>query len=155
MGVTMEEQQSLLIAIDELESTLKILRYVGKVCHSIQDLSVCLLHIYPPPPPDFFVNSGNLDDYQSEQFQNSQKLFEQGISTLAEYGIDRDSITCTTHMTEGNTISDTLLKVQRMGNFSTVVVGKRGVSKAEEFLFGSVSNTLARHCNDFAVWIVG
>ncbi len=58
-------------------------------------------------------------------------------------------------MAEGRTISDTLLEVRQKGNFGTVVTGKRGVSKAEEFLFGSISNTLARHCNDFTSWIVG
>ncbi len=58
-------------------------------------------------------------------------------------------------MAEGKTISETLLEAQRMGNFGTVVTGKRGVSKAEEFLFGSISNALARHCNDFTTWKVG
>ena len=46
-------------------------------------------------------------------------------------------------------------RVFTMPGFGTVVTGKRGVSKAEEFLFGSISNALARHARDFTAWIVG
>ncbi len=58
-------------------------------------------------------------------------------------------------MAEGGTISEMVLAVQAKGNYGTVVAGKRGVSKAEEFLFGSISNALARHSKDFTAWIVG
>jgi nucleotide-binding universal stress UspA family protein len=58
-------------------------------------------------------------------------------------------------MAEGRTISEVVLEVQAEGDFGTVVTGKRGVSKAEEFLFGSISNALARHSKNFTSWIVG
>lgn len=58
-------------------------------------------------------------------------------------------------MAEGKTISQVVLEVQAEGSFGTVVTGKRGVSKAEKFLFGSISNALARHSKDFTSWIVG
>ena len=35
-----------------------------------------------------------------------------------------------------------------------LVIGRRGVSKAEEFLFGSVSNKLIHHAKDRTVWVV-
>lgn len=155
MGATMEKWKNFLIAIDEMESALKAVRYVGRLGHDITNISICLLNIYPAPPPDFFVNGGTLDNYQKERLERAQKIFDHGIKILLEFGIDRNAIFCTTHMAEEKTISDTLLEVRRMGNFGTVVTGKRGVSKAEEFLFGSISNALARHCNDFTVWIVG
>jgi hypothetical protein len=34
-------------------------------------------------------------------------------------------------------------------------VGKRGISKAEEFLFGSISNALIHNGRDIAVWVIG
>jgi len=34
------------------------------------------------------------------------------------------------------------------------VVGKRGMSKKEEFLFGSVSRKIVRECQKSAVWVV-
>ena len=155
MRVKMEEKLKILIAIDEMASALKAVHYVGRICHNIANISICLLHIYPEPPPDFYLNGGILNDYQMEHIGNAEQIFQEGIQILLGYGIQREAIFCTTHMTEGKTISETLLKVRHMGNFNTVVTGKRGVSKAEEFLFGSISNALARNCNDFSVWIVG
>lgn len=35
-----------------------------------------------------------------------------------------------------------------------MVIGRRGVSKAEEFLFGSVSNKLVYHAKAHTVWVV-
>lgn len=151
----MTKWNNILVAIDDLESSLKALRYVGRVVNSFPDLSICLLHIYPEPPPDFLPSGGNLDTYQSQRTEVAKKIFDQGLKILVDSGINRDAIYCTTHMAEGKTISETLFEVRRMGNFGTVVTGKRGVSKAEEFLFGSISNALARRCSDFTAWIVG
>ena len=151
----MDKWKNFLIAIDEMESALKAVHYVGRLTRDMSNISICLLNIYPAPPPDFFVNGGNLEDFQTDRIKRAEHIFSQGIEILVEYTIKRDSIYCTTHMAEDKTISNTLFEVRRMGNFGTVVTGKRGVSKAEEFLFGSISNALARHCNDFTVWIVG
>lgn len=151
----MESFKNFLIAIDEMESSLKAVHYVGKMTRDMTQISICLLNIYPTPPPDFFVNGGDLENFQSERIKRAKHIFHHGIEILAQYDIKKDSISCITQMAEDKTISDTLLAARRRGNFGTVVTGKRGVSKAEEFLFGSISNALARHCNDFTVWIVG
>ena len=151
----MAKWKNILVAVDEMESSIRAVRYVGHVTQDVADVSICLLHIYPEPPPDFFVNGGLIDEYQSQRMARAEHIFELGMEILVKGGLRREDIYCTTHMAEGKTISDTLLEVRRMGNFGTVVTGKRGVSKAEEFLFGSISNTLARHCNEFTAWIVG
>lgn len=155
MGVKMEQLTKFLIAIDEMESSLKAIHYVGRLTHAITNVSICLLHIYPEPPPDYFVNGGRLEDFQTARVNKAELIFQHGLEILTEYGIKKDTIFCTSHMAAGKTISETLLEVRSRGNFGTVVTGKRGVSKAEEFLFGSISNALARNCNDFTVWIVG
>lgn len=151
----MAEWNNILVAVDEMESSIRAVSYVGRVTQGVQNVSICLLHIYPEPPPDFYVKGGHLEEYQAQRIARAEHIFQRGLEILVDGGLKREAIYCTTHMAEGKTISETLLEVRRMGNFGTVVTGKRGVSKAEEFLFGSISNTLARHCNDFTSWIVG
>lgn len=151
----MAEWNNILIAVDEMESSLCAVRYVARLASKLDTVKICLLHVYPEPPPDYHINGGNLDEYQEKRLAWTNQIFNRGIDILVSAGIKRQAIFCTSHMTEGKTISDTLLEVRRMGAFGTVVTGKRGVSKAEEFLFGSISNTLARNCNDFTTWIVG
>ena len=151
----MGEWYNILVAVDALESSLRAVKYVGGIAGDLDTVSICLLHVYPEPPPDFYQKGGIRDQYQSQRIARAEEIFRRCIEILVAAGIKREAIYCTTHMAEGKTISDTLLEVRRMGDFGTVVTGKRGVSKAEEFLFGSISNALARHCQDFTTWIVG
>lgn len=151
----MADWNNILIAVDEMESSLRAVKYVGQVAGKGAGVSICLLHVYPEPPPDFAQKGGVLEEYQAQRIVKAEHIFSRCLEILVRADIIRDAIYCTTHMAEGKTISDTVLEVRRSGNFGTVVTGKRGVSKAEEFLFGSISNALARHCNDFTTWIVG
>lgn len=151
----MGDWHNILIAVDAMASSLRAVNYVGKIAGDLETVSICLLNVYPEPPPDFYVKGGVKDDYQAQRIKRAEELFSRCIEILVAAGIKRESIYCTTHMAEGKTISDTVLEVRRQGDFGTVVTGKRGVSKAEEFLFGSISNALARHCHDFTTWIVG
>jgi nucleotide-binding universal stress UspA family protein len=151
----MADWNNFLIAVDELESSLRAVRYVGQLAGSIDKVSICLLHVYPVPPPDFELKGGILENYQAQRVARAENIFGRCLEILADASFNTETIRCITRMAEGKTISDTVLEVQRTGNFGTVVTGKRGVSKAEEFLFGSISNALARHCNHFTTWIVG
>jgi len=151
----MGDWYNILVAVDEMESSIKSIKYVGQIASGLKTVSICLLHVYPEPPPDFYINNGVLDNYQAQRIAKAEHIFERALEVLVDVGIERESIYSTTHMAEGKTISETILEVRRMGDFGTVVTGKRGVSKAEEFLFGSISNALARHSNDFSTWIVG
>ena len=58
-------------------------------------------------------------------------------------------------MAEGKTISAAILDMQVREHYGTIVVGKRGIPKAEEFLFGSISSALVHTGRDVAVWVVG
>ena len=151
----MGEWYNILVAVDALASSQRAVRYVGKVAGDLEALSICLLHVYPEPPPDYYLKGGVLDQYQAQRIARAEEIFKSCIEILVESGIQREAIYCTNHMAEGRTISETVLEVRRQGDFGTVVTGKRGVSKAEEFLFGSISNALARHCHEFTTWIVG
>lgn len=52
-------------------------------------------------------------------------------------------------------ISAAILDMQVREHYGTIVVGKRGIPKAEEFLFGSISNALVHTGKDIAVWVIG
>jgi nucleotide-binding universal stress UspA family protein len=151
----MARWEKILVAVDEGETSLRALRYVGRMAAAIPDVSICLLNIYPEPPPDFYTNGGVLAIYRAEKEKKADMIFAEGERMLVEAGIQPGAISRTTHLAAGKTISQMVLNVQWEGDFGTVVVGKRGVSKAEEFLFGSISNALARYSSSFTTWVVG
>jgi nucleotide-binding universal stress UspA family protein len=151
----MAQWEKILVAVDEGETSLRALRYVARMTAAMTEVSICLLHIYPEPPPDFYPNGGVLEIYRAEKEQRAEMIFAESEQVLIEVGIQPGAIRRAIHPAVGKTISQMVLDVQREGGFGTVVVGKRGVSKAEEFLFGSISNALARHSSRFTTWVVG
>jgi nucleotide-binding universal stress UspA family protein len=47
-----------------------------------------------------------------------------------------------------------VLNIAREGLFDALIIGRRGVSKIEELILGSVSSSLLHKCHDVPVWIV-
>jgi len=151
----MAVRQKLLIAVDETETSMHALRYVAQVASAMQEMSICLLHVYPEPPPDYYLKGGTLPAYKEKQDAKAERVFDKAMAILAEAGVAPGQISTDNRFAEGKTISEELLAVRSEGGFGTVVVGKRGVSRTEEFLFGSISNALAQHSVNFTTWIVG
>lgn len=148
-------KEKFLIAVDETETSMQALRYIAGIASGLQNMSICLLHVYPEPPPDFYQKGGTLSAYKEQQNAKAERVFTQAISLLTAAGIGKEQIATDNRFAEGKTISEELLAVRNEGDFGTVVVGKRGVSRTEEFLFGSISNALAQHSVNFTTWIVG
>ncbi len=150
----MNDWKKILIAVDQSETSIKALNYTADIISNLPDAELCLLYIYPEPPPNYYSRGGSLSDYQQEKTAAAEVIFQNSMDFLEKYKLQKKVIT-QSKMADHITISQAILEVQAEGQFGTVVVGKRGVSKAEEFLFGSISNGIVHHCSDFTVWVVG
>jgi nucleotide-binding universal stress UspA family protein len=58
------------------------------------------------------------------------------------------------HCSAGESVSQEILRAMQEGGFGTIAIGRRGVSKQEEFLFGSVSNRIIHYAKGCTVWVV-
>lgn len=151
----MTNWQKILLAVDGSDTSVRAVRYVCKIAPLMQDAEICILNVYPEPPPDYYSQGGRLDQYKAMREERAREMLDEAAALLLAAGIPESRLTRRVAMAQGRTISEVVLEVQVEGDFGTVVAGKRGVSKAEEFLFGSISNALARHCKNFTSWIVG
>jgi len=151
----MKNWQKILLAVDGSETSERAVRYVGKIAPLMDEAEICILNVYPEPPPDYYTQGGRLDKYKAMREERAEVMIDEAAEMLVAAGLPESRISRRIAMAEGRTISEMVLEVQAEGDFGTVAAGKRGVSKAEEFLFGSISNALARHCKNFTAWIVG
>lgn len=151
----MANWKKILVAVDENPTTEKALNYVGELLGSANDIEITLLHVYSDPPPNFFQEGHSLLEYTNEKEAVAKQVFANSAELLLKYGVGQGNISSICRMTSGETISQTVIRIQKEGEYGTVVLGKRGVSKAEEFLFGSISNMVVRSSKDFTVWVVG
>lgn len=151
----MKNWQKILLAVDGSPTSERAVQYVASIAPLMAQGEICLLHVYPEPPPDYYSQGGRLDTYRNIREKRAEEMLDDAAELLLAAGLSAQQIVRRVAMAEGRTISEVVLEIREEGDFGTVVAGKRGVSKAEEFLFGSISNALARHAKNFTAWIVG
>jgi len=149
------EWKRIILAIDDSARSFNAVEYVGSLLGHRDDVVLCLLHIYPEPPPDYYRSGASLDDYKRGQEERARNLFGLAETILLRHGVPAAAIVSRCLMAEGQTISAAILDMQVREHYGTIVVGKRGIPKAEEFLFGSISNALVHTGKDIAVWVIG
>lgn len=151
----MSDWKRIIIAIDDSPRSINAVEYVGSIAGHLAEVQLCLLHVYPEPPPDYYQSGATLAAYKMEQEEKAKMLFAQAIKILQGHGIAAHAITSRCQIASQQSISAAILDLQVRENYGTIVVGKRGISKAEEFLFGSISNALIHNGRDIAVWVIG
>jgi len=151
----MNDWRNVLIAVHDTPTSENALKCTADIIGKLEAAQVCLLHIYPEPPPGYYNSGKSLDEYRGEKEDKAAVFLGRAKEILLQAGIDEQAIITMFHMADHATISQAILDIQTEGGCGTVIVGKRGVSKAEEFLFGSISSGLVHHSTNCTVWVVG
>lgn len=157
---------NILVAFDSSKPSFEAVEYTARMIRSIPDVLVTLLIIERLPDKDLFESEARwraecaelVVDYKQKLAKARGLLASNNISESAindEYIIScsspfEDAKVCTT----GESIAEDILAIQKEGNHGTVVIGRRDITKEEEFLFGSVSSDLLRQFTDCALWVV-
>ncbi len=99
------------------------------------------------------VLRGNGPDCLEEVQAHVDEALEEAASRLAKRGVDRVRIA--TRMISGaRSRAAVLVQKADQGEFGTIVVGRRGLSRVKDFFIGRVSNKVMQLVRDQAVWVV-
>jgi nucleotide-binding universal stress UspA family protein len=148
-------ENRVLIAIDLSENSLKAVDYVGRMlrCHDAAEIT--LLTVIKEPSADIIPDSAEREMKVEEARRETLDLMEKAGARLTASGIPESHIKLKIQVCQKPmSISDLVLREQQDGGYGTLVVGRRGVSKREEFLFGSVSSKVVRDAKRCAVWVI-
>ncbi|WP_456433488.1 universal stress protein [Thermosulfuriphilus sp.] len=143
----------ILIALDTSENAMRAVGYVAEMLGDQEDIFIELLHVAKEPPVDLFPDEQERQKAKEAQEKAIVEVFELAKNQLEIAGVSREKVVVKVLPTTGS-VARIILDEQNRGQFGTVVVGRRGVSKAEEFLFGSVSNKVVHYAKGCAVWVV-
>lgn len=148
-------ENKVLIAVDLSENSLAAVDYVGTMLANQESARITLLHVIREPSPDVMPDAEERKNHVEERRNAALSALEQVGVKLRDQGIPEKNLTIKIQVC-GNPISiaDLVLHERTAGEYGTVVVGRRGVSKREEFLFGSVSSRVVREAKNCAVWVV-
>jgi nucleotide-binding universal stress UspA family protein len=145
----------ILVGLDGSDRSMAAVRYAASVLAGSATCRIRLVAVMVPPEADNFPEADQRAAEEERRRRELTQALEQGKSLLLDAGLPDENLSLDLLTAQGEGIGRLLMDYQRKNGFGTVVVGRRGLSKAEEFLFGSVSNTVVHQATDCCVWVVG
>ncbi|WP_432736247.1 universal stress protein [Maridesulfovibrio sp. FT414] len=160
------ECMKVLIAFDGSDNSFKAVEYVGEIARNCSGSEICLLYVERLPDKDLFPDDESWKNKCGDTERDIRQKLEEARDKLVDMGVPQEEISveyfasckspfhdkdiCST----GRSIGMDILRIREERGFGTIVIGRRGVSKAEEFLFGSVSTKVVQSAVDCTVWVV-
>lgn len=154
--------KKILVAVDESKNSLKAVNYVAKGMQPSG--TVTLFSVIPDPTAACDLDGPSL----TPLFNQSRKAFcaledtkkdhlkefmEKAKHVLVEAGFPSKNVTVKIRKKKAGIARD-ILKEAKNGKYTTVVLGRRGLSAVKEFLFGSVSHKVVQLAKNVSVIVV-
>ena len=149
--------RNILVCVDNSENALRAVEHAGSML-SGADCNITLFHtkshIRRFVPLDVLENAPGLDEiWQKKAEEEITPYMMKSKEMLMKHGLKEDNIDI--RIIDGSrSVADDILKAAKTKNSGTIVLGRRGVSKVEEFFIGSVTRKVIQHAFGFTVWVV-
>ncbi|MBF0225454.1 MAG: universal stress protein [Desulfobacterales bacterium] len=149
------KSNKIMVAIDGSESSLKAVKHIGFIASNSPDAHLTLFHVIPKAE-DYCQVELDEDDKEIESIisktskQCIEKFYELAKNVFKENGLKESQITIKEGQKTGN-IGKSIMEEANAGNYGTIVVGRRGMSKS--FFGGSVSKHIINKTSGKAIWI--
>ena len=144
----------ILVGIDAGDHSMEAVRYLAAVLGGSSNVKIHLLSVYQPPPVDDLTPKPMLSLSIQKRHAKLRGALSRAREILLEARFPLDNLSMDLMEAGGRTVGEALLDARKLGGFGTIVVGRRELTKQQEFLFGSVSSRLARAARGFCVWVV-
>jgi len=145
-----------LLGLDASQGAIRAVDHVGTILGGT-NTEVTLLNVLRSPS----IFNSEIDDLplakqrevHDQAMEEMDPVFHESVDTLTKAGFDQKQIT--TNLIAGvSSRAGTIVEEAKRGGCGTIVIGRRGVSKVEEFVMGSVSNKVINLAREMAVWVV-
>lgn len=148
------QERRLLLAVEESESSRRAVMYVADFFGDYRDIVITLFSIIPEPAEDFFRSDGERRQWLEEKRREREETLAGYRKILAGAGIREDRIESRLSIRKCSSIGDAILEAQDALRCCIVVLGRRGLTHQEEFIFGSTSSRIIHHARHCAVMVV-
>jgi nucleotide-binding universal stress UspA family protein len=165
--VTTEQprQSRVLVCLDDSEGAMTALRHLAYVLDTSKNCDITLFHAvrefhgFKKFVREVFSSEGDktaIEDIERELEHASKLLepsFDKARGTLIASGVDQARVHQKIAQGAGNS-AQAIIEEAEKGKYDTIVLGRRGISKVEEFVMGRVSNRVIHMARDKTVWVV-
>jgi nucleotide-binding universal stress UspA family protein len=144
-------KNALLIGIKDSHSSKAAVDFIVDLDICPERVGITLLHVFRKPTAG--------EELMGEKFMQAQPtkiqtLLAETKERLVEKGCPPDKVTTKMTAEAYPTVADGIIDQFRRGDYTMVVIGRKKMSKAEEFVKGDISMKLIRALTGAAVLVV-
>ncbi|MFC1859144.1 universal stress protein [Thermodesulfobacteriota bacterium] len=146
--------ENILLAIDPSEGAMRTVDFVAETLGGF-DFRIHLLHVIRGMSNSqagfrhLFLPQDSMEGIEKEM----DAVFDAAKQRLINAGFKPDQTT-TKIISGAHSRAGSIIQEVRDQDFGTIVIGRRGLSKVQEFFMGRVSNKLIQTVRNRAVWVV-
>ena len=148
------KDRHILIALDESENAKRAILYAADFLGGVSGFRATIINIINVPSEDFFDSVQDRDKWIEEQRAAAEQMLEKYREILIQSGFKKEKVSTIVDIKENISVADCILDAQRKLDCCTVIVGRRGISKKEEFIYGSTSSKVLHSGKNCAVWVI-
>jgi nucleotide-binding universal stress UspA family protein len=146
--------KNILIAVDESENSRRAVSYVAQLLGSVKGFKVAIVHVVPEAEEDYFATVNEKQAWLDQHRKKADAMLEDYRQILIHGGFGQDDVSVRMALRHCPSMAECILAEREKSAYHTLVVGKQGISRSEEFLFGSVSSKIVNHAKNCTVWVV-
>ena len=146
--------KSILIAVDESDNARRAVYYVAQLLGGLEGFRVTVLHVIPDPEEDYFPTPEEKDKWLRTHKEKIDRLLEKDKRLLVNAGFTEDAVSTRSTLRYCPSMAECILSERDETQYDTIVVGRQGLSRKEQFLFGSISSKIVNHAGNCTVWVV-
>ncbi len=147
-------ERHIMIAVDASDNARRAVLFVGDFFGCYEGFQVTLLHIILEPEATFFKDNTARKKWLAEKNEEARKIMEEYRHILVDAGFQEDKVNVRIDTMRAPSVADCIIKEQEEMKCCTIVIGRRGISKKEEFIFGSTSNKIIHEAKKCAVLVI-
>jgi nucleotide-binding universal stress UspA family protein len=144
-------RNSILIAMNDSISSRAALNFFVQLVLCPEDCQVTLLHVFRKPTATEELMGKKFTEQQPARFKS---ILEKAKEKLVEYGYNPSRIETLLITDPYPTVAEGIIEHCEKRHYDMVIIGRKRMTKAEEFVLGDVSVKLLRSLEKMAVLVV-
>jgi nucleotide-binding universal stress UspA family protein len=112
------------------------------------------VHVISEAEEDYFATAEEKEQWLSRQSKRVDAMLNDYRRILIQAGFDARDVLVRSPLRYCPSMAECILAERDDTAYDTLVVGRQGISRSEEFLFGSVSSKIVNHAKNCTVWVV-
>ena len=146
--------KNILLAVDDSANARRAVHYTAYLLGGMEGVQVTILHVIPLPEEDFFPDQRQQDQWLALYRERITAVIEEYRQILIEAGFEAEAVETRIPVRNCPSMAECILHERNTGHYATIVLGRQGLSRKEEFLFGSISSKIVNHARQCTVWVV-